>query len=102
MVLARDLVFHHKLATAIRNEVISCRNEQSCLEKAVSHSPYCFTTNANQAFYLKKHSTKCQVMILFPDFAARTRNVEISPKCSHIKVSQDSKFQKSYENSHYL
>lgn len=74
VVLARDLVSHHKLAAAFKNEVISCgRNEQSRLEKPVSHSPYCCTTKCKLSLYLKKHSTKCQVMMLFPHFAARNQ-----------------------------
>lgn len=55
--LDRNLVPHHKLTAAIKNEVISCRNEQCHLEKKkkkVSHSPLYFTT-------------KCKLSLLFKE-----------------------------------
>lgn len=96
VVLARNLASHHKLAAAIKNEVVSCR--QSYWEKSslsFSMLPYNQMQTKPFFFFLKKYLTTCQVVILFPHFAVRNKNIEISPKCPPIEDSQDIKFHES-------
>lgn len=93
MALGRSLVSHCKLPAVLKNKVVFCSSEQSCLKKqklphvarAASHP----SANQRNLVLFKEidHSVSGREGFVSYILLARTSSVEISPDCSESEAS---------------